>query len=212
MPTIIKLFLILAAIANAQTYTIMGLNMTAGTQIICTTNAAANYCGALWTTDTAKTLNAVRLFMSSATGTVAIGQLQLDIYASAAGAPTGSSLATAASTVAGSAAWQVWSGLSLSLSANTGYWFVVRNLNATPASNFVTIRAFQHLLGSLGGGRILTSSLASSTNSGSSWTSNANATPVIRLDFSDSTSAGSLFESVVTAVNSNYRVWGTREW
>lgn len=210
---IITIFLALSFGAAAQIPLTMGLPVSQSTSTTCTTNAAANWCGFMWKQKGAKTLSKVRLYMAALTGTVSSGNLQLDVYAMSGGLPTGSSLATATSTVAGAAnTWQEWTGFSLSLSADTHYYYVVQNLQGTPASNFVTFRYLTGINHAPVGGRILENTVATTTASGSPWTGVSNATPVMRLEYSDATFAGFVVEFVTNTPLSNYRVYGTRSW
>jgi hypothetical protein len=201
-----------ASTAFGQAVTIMGLPVAQTSTATATTNAAANWVLMTWHQRAAKTLSTVRMYMASETGTVAVGDLRMDIYATAAGVPTGASLANATSTIAGASnTWQEWT-FSLSLSADTQYAFVVQNLNGTPASNFVTFRYLTGTNNVFPSGRILQGGVATSTSSGPPWTTTANAVPIIRLGYSDSTYAGNAIETVTAAPNANYRIYGTRSW
>lgn len=94
------------------------------------------------TSESGKTLSKVHFYPSSVTGSLAGTDVVCEIYADSAGAPTGAALATSTTLSAAivAATWNSSSGFSLALTQGTQYWAVFHNANATPATNFPTLR------------------------------------------------------------------------
>ena len=184
--------------------------------ISATSNATATSTARItnmFTPNGSKTISKVRLYMSVLTGTPAATDYQLDIFASSEGKPTGSSLATAVGTVTPAGlTWQEWTGLSLAVTADVPYHLVIRNLHATPASNNVSWRALQFMNHIWGGGGLAFSGVSTSTDSGSTWSVQANMLPVYRIEYSDGSFQGIPYVNYVTVVDANFRVYGTRSW
>jgi hypothetical protein len=174
-------------------------------------NAAANWVAVGYLATEAKTLSKVRVFLNKS-GTLAAADYRLEVYSDNSGSP-GTSLATAtapASNPAGGT-FVEWTGLSLSLTPNNQYWLVMKNLNATPASNFFTVRYLNGCVPEQFGNQPFQSWGAinkSSSNSGSSWSFNARDVGGYRLEFADGTFAG----LPVTETFTTPQVYGTREW
>lgn len=213
----IKMVIVLLAAAcfgHGQVQNTMGLLIPAGTATANATNSANARVSFMFTPDGSKTISKVRIYMATLTGTLATGDLQLDIYASAEGKPTGSSLATATSTVTpASTTWQEWTGLSLAVTQGVPYHLVVRNLHATPASNHVTIRSYQYISHVFGAGGTNTLGALTSTDGGSTWSVISHSVGVFRIEYSNATYQGAIYTAGPTvAVSSNYRVYGTRSW
>lgn len=107
-------------------------------------NAAASWLAMSFVPEMDDTLVEVDLVCASVTGAPIAADLQLQIFAtSSSNLPDsgGSALLTAtASALPTANNLCAWTGLSLAVTANTQYWAVVRNLNATPTTNFVGFR------------------------------------------------------------------------
>lgn len=142
-----------------------------------------------------KTLNTIKWFIDSKTGSPASGSIRLDIYSDTSNAPN-ATLANS-TTTSGSFANKTWvsqTGYSLALTAGTRYWIVIRNVDGAPTTNYVDIR---YLEGSMGCAWSQYSAvdasfrMLESVNSGSFWgNDNREGTFPFRLDFSDGTYFG----------------------
>lgn len=141
-------------------------------------NAAANWVAFSFVPDAARTLSAYRCF-ATATGTLAGSDVTCDLYDSTGtgGAP-GSSIETgklpSATITTGN--WYDFTGFTTALAAGQMYWLVFKNANGTPASNFPTFSGIgSSLPGHLTGNLInrFCWGDATSTNSGSTWSSSA---------------------------------------
>ena len=177
-------------------------------------NAAATYY-ALSFVAMGKTLNAVRAFISAVTGTLGASDIVADLYDSAGGSGfPGASIETGktpSSTVTASG-WYDFTGFTTSLAAGQMYWIVFRNVTATPASNNCTFRQLTNPASGAYIGAANTRfqwSQASSTNSGVSWSVNANRS-ALRVAYSDSTYSGIPLSNAATAGVGD-GVYSTRE-
>ncbi len=165
---------------------------------------SANWLAYAWNPGESKTLNAVKVFASAVGGTLANTDLVCDIYSDTAGTGPNASLASSSTVTATptGAAWVEFTGFSLALTAGTQYWIVLRNANATPATNSITYRygaanqfigvALSESNGTYGSGVVKTS-----TNSGGAW---SNSTAAYswgwRVQYSDGTYDGAPFSAV----------------
>jgi hypothetical protein len=134
-------------------------------------NAAATWRSVGWAPRLGGTLNTVRFFLNSITGSLGAADVSCDVYSDNAGKP-GSSLASA--TLSGTltaAAWNTFTGLSVALTAGTMYWLVFKNLNGTPATNFPSVRVVQNVpAGGYSPAQTTEGWLSqASTNSGGTW-------------------------------------------
>jgi hypothetical protein len=149
----------------------------------------------------AKTLNKVRLFAVTVTGTPATTDLTCDLYSDANGVPNASLESHAADSVPASGNWMQWSSFTTAMTLGTAYWLVFKNVNGTPASNNATYQwagaaatgataslvlgQVQAVTPFFGFGKVHT------TNSGTAWATSV--MPVVagpRLQYSDSTYDG----------------------
>lgn len=157
------------------------------------------------------TLSKVRIWVSSVTGTIGSSDLTCELYDNSAGAP--GSLLQSSSTVTAAptgASWVEFTGFSTALTIGTEYWFVLKNNNGTPASNFVVNTAFSNFPG------FATSSnpafgqylYFTSTDSGSSWTRTTRL-PQIVLDYGSSNVEGFPFQTVSTSAG---QIYSSREY
>lgn len=180
-------------------------------------NAAASWGAVSFVAPVSSTLNSVRTYVTGKTGTLVAADSTINIFSaqnlSSAYSPN-SSLAgpTSCDSAITGAGWYNWTP-SYSVTRGTRYFVVFKNANATPASNFYTLRA-----GSLMGYRVNPggSTAASAvgdcnwrqtSNSGSTWTSLSAGT--LRLGFSDGSYWG--FPWSDSGADSTNTVYSTRE-
>lgn len=187
----------------ASTTTVLGLT------------AAATWLALGFVPDAGKTLNAVRVFLNTVTGSLAASDLTCDIFSDTSGAPNVSLASSATVTpAAASATWIDFTGFSLALTAGVQYWIVLKNVNATPASNSPSYK-----YGATGAGTGLllggTSTIygwvkTHSTNSGGAWGTTVYNTLGYRLAYSDGSFAGEPISAITGTVAAN-AVFTTRE-
>lgn len=162
-----------------------------------------------------RTLNEVRFYTSAITGTVDGTELHAMLYSSSALHPAslvGSEDHTlAAGTITG-AAWRTISGFSTTLTAGDHYWIVFKNTNATPASNYPTIRAISSTNSYWGGdyrawGWMYRTATDNADPNLATWTTSTSIQSAmgIRLGFSNSTYAG----LPASAQAGQYKSYGT---
>lgn len=176
-------------------------------------NAAATWLAMSFVVDQAKTLNTVRLYLNTLTGSPATSECTCDLYSDNGGVPNVSIDGPKSAGALTAGAWTTWSGFTTALTAGTQYWLVFKNTNATPASNFPTWRFITgtgsgRLAMPLGAGSTYQSAAplygwckVHTTNSGTAWaTGAASGVGGMRLGFSDSTYDGLPIESL-TAPN-----------
>jgi hypothetical protein len=173
-------------------------------------NNANNRLGFSFVITAAKTLNTVRIFTSTSSGSLGANDLVCEIYAvdTATGNPTGSALASSNTLSATYAnGYNTFTGFSLSLSAHTVYWIVISNANGTPASNHFTVRftnnntAPTYANGTISGSAVWGWNKKHSTDGGSTWGTNVTSCMGIRLGFSDATYAGFPANAVATSAS-----------
>jgi len=196
---------ILCSSAQVPTATAMG------------TNAAATYAAFSFSPSGNKTLNAVRVYVSTVNGAPASGDIVADLWAANAGNGQPYSLSqietgklpTATISAPG---YYDFNGFTTALTANTLYWIVFRNLNATPASINVQFRYVSGLVTGLQGGTGLFAgawAAGSSSNSGSNWSVNTGRVG-IRVAYSDGTYDGFPVNNVAAA-GVGVGIYGARE-
>jgi hypothetical protein len=178
-------------------------------------SAAATWLAFAFVPSESKTLNKVKIYVSAVSGTLT--SFSCDVYSDSAGAP-GSSLSSTSTVTTmpttGSPGWTEFTGLSQALTAGTRYWLVFKNLTATPASNFPTVRfgnsAAVPLV--LGGATAWGWGKKHSTDSGSTWAGTAIAGSFgWRLEYSDGSFDGLPIEDSSTMSVSTGGVYSTRE-
>jgi len=164
-----------------------------------------------------KTLSKVKVYGAAVSGTLAGGDLRLDVFSSTtAGVPNVSlsSTTTVTATPTG-AGWVEFTGLSQALTANTQYWLVVRNLNASPASNNLTIQtgaANTAPTPGNGSGTGIGWHRRTTTDAGGTWTSGPIASPAgWRVEYSDGTFDG-LPVSAFGGIGTTFGIYGTRKF
>lgn len=164
-------------------------------------NATTTWLAMQFVSDQAKTLNKVKLYLGTKTGTPLNTEMTCDIFSDAAGIPNASvDGPKSADSAPASGNWMQWSGFTTSLTAGVAYWAVFKNTNATAASNFPTYG----WVGSTSQGRqpIPTGvnqigavsygwNKVHTTNSGAAWATGPNpGVGGLRLEYSDATFDG----------------------
>lgn len=158
-------------------------------------------------------LNEVRLRFGTVTGTVAAGECELTLrQADQALAVDGPDLATALETktngsALSSSTYVDFTGWTTTLTAGKRYWVVVKNLNATPASN-------NFILSYVGNATYASDTIfraSTTSNSGSTWTV-LNNLPNIRLKLSSGQYVGGImFAGTTPAGGASEAVYSNRE-
>jgi hypothetical protein len=175
-------------------------------------NAAANRWAMAFIpnfTDATKALSKILFYIQSVTGTLGANDIVCDIYDDSATGVPGSSLESrnTVTTTPTSALWVEATGFTVTLTRGVRYWLVVRNANASPASNYFTVRSLSAnaILSQLfcahsiwGWSRVI------STDSGSTWGSPLSSSVNIRLQYADSTYQGQPLSDQTTLVGKVY--------
>lgn len=159
--------------------------------------------------DASSHLTSIMVYMAIV-GSPSYGECQLDIYeCDDVNSPTGASLATTTTTSTGNyvtGAFNIFNGLDLELEVGKLYCYVLKNLNATPATNYFRIGYF-------GMPTIFTGHLASMEEQRisytTSWTKSTNGA-MWRLGFADGTYYGYAFSTGVS-FNSSYVYTGAND-
>lgn len=165
-------------------------------------DAASDWLAFSYTPPENKTLAKVQAYCSAITGSPIAADADCELYSSSAQAPASSIEAVSAADANPAVDFMQWSGFTSALTAGTQYWFVFKNANATPGSNFYTLRfggggTFPQ--GVLLGLATTQSSFAKrqTTDSGVSWAgSPVSAVAFLRLEFSDGTFDGFPFSNL----------------
>jgi len=167
-------------------------------------NNAANWYTAAFIPSVGGTLSALRIFFSAKAGAPAAADITCEIQADSGGNPAGTGTVTnggpvnLSATPAGNA-WNSWSfATGPTLSAFTRYHAFVKNGNATPGTNNVTLRWLNLALGNPYAINNLTNPTQvafnwapyTSTNSGGAWQPNVSGLDPLRLDWSGGTYEG----------------------
>lgn len=181
-------------------------------RVVSNTNAAANWNAYSILLDTDRQLSKVRIYCTT-TGAPIAADFRCELYShsSTTGAPN-ASIETA--TVPGSVSnglWTEWTGFTTTLVANTMYWLVFKNLNASPTVNFYGTNHHGNNSMYAQMGCDITSNWGwakrSTTNSGTSWAvAVLTAMASFRAEFSDG-----YFEGFPLGARTNAQVYGTRE-
>jgi hypothetical protein len=161
---------------------------------------------------TTKTVSKVKFFVSATSGTPG-ANFSCDLVSFAAGAHAGTTgpnatLETKTGTPV-SGAWLELTGFTTSVTGGVQYGFVIRNTHATPAANNFSVRHVANLDPSLQGTTIGWFR-RTSTDSGSTYGSQANQLAGFRIEFSDGTFLGvPISNAAATAVGDG--VYSARE-
>ena len=161
-------------------------------------------------TDTARTLNTVRVYIQGVTGTLGTTDLVCDVYSNNGNASPGTSLESHTLGSAPTGAGEItFSGFATALANFTEYWIVLRNANAAPTTNYPTYAYAQNILQQAAAGQGNAPSWAKmqSTNGGASFTSITGPATCLRLGFSDGTFAGFMLDGTIASPG---QVYGTR--
>lgn len=167
-------------------------------------------------TTTAKTLDKFRVFAASKTGTIGTNDLTASLYLGSAGVPTGSVITSCdtITTAAGTNMYLEWTCFNDSLTANTQYLVVVKNCNATPASNYVTLNRSAAIGPKVSDYRHGTLADRCSADGGTVWTNcDDSASAFAVIEFTDGTSIGNPYSqySGPSGGSATYRAYDTRE-
>lgn len=193
-------------------------------------SSAATWVAFQFVPEQDKTLDGVRLYMVTKTGTLVgdttIGDLSCEIYSDVNGIPSASIETKKAGTAPASGNWVSWTGFTTALTAGVAYWLVFKNLNVTPGSNYPTYQwGGVTISGSSSMGFGSTSNLNVSgvmygwnkvhtTNSGTAWASSVqNGVAGPRIGYSDATYDGLPASDMSRAGNqsSGDRAYGKQE-
>ncbi len=179
-----------------------GLPSATSTQAL---SGAGSWAAYAFVADAARTISAARVFVSAVTGTLAGTDITCDLYDStgANGVPGSSAEAgkvpTATITASG---WYDFTGFTTALTAGQTYWLVFKNVNATPASNNCTLRVVTGIANNFLVGTAATRfywGFATSANSGSTWSANANQSG-LRISYADGSYDGVAASNTAAAV------------
>jgi hypothetical protein len=177
-------------------------------------SAAANRFALSFVPEATKTLSKVTIYLSGVTGTLGANDLVADLFSDSASNPGTSieSRNTVTTTPTGAGRCE-WTGFTSSITAGTKYWFVVKNVNATPATNYATCRYFYDYVGpyDMAGSSGWGWSKKESTNGGTSWTNTYYMGIILRLEYSDGTFEGFPIDSITDTDTSAQTVYSSRE-
>lgn len=161
-------------------------------------NSSAGAIGMCFIPQISGTLNSVRFYLSSVAGGGALTAAQLtgEIQTDSSGSPSGSNPtggAAQACTATPAIGFNTVSGFTCSLSAATPYWFICKNTNGVPGTNFPTFQYFNiggllssPLVGELSNAGQSVFAPAVTTFNGTTWASGGRSNfPNIRLDWAD---------------------------
>ncbi len=176
-------------------------------------NAAATWMAFSFVPDANRTVTACNFVFRALTGTLAATDVSCTIYSDTGSAAPNAAISAATTTVtpaltAGNLGLLVsFTGISQAVTAGTMYWAVLKNLNATPASNFPNWRyALNGSVSRLNRDFIVSTSV----NSGGAWTAQSFGVGCQRIDYLDGTSDGAPFLQVSFPAT-GIEVYDTRE-
>ena len=178
------------------------------------TNAANAYGAFGFRLISTKTINNVYVYSTTAVGTCnSTGcSISAEIDADSGGHASGTAIESHTLTVTGSGLL-TFSGFTGSYTAGTQYWVVIKNLDATPASNYVAINTgaqylANNVLSTFGAGSTFVNQVGwgfqRSTDGGTTWSATlAPNTVGLKLGFSDSTYDGFMATGAVATTTAN---------
>lgn len=175
-------------------------------------NAALNRWSYGFYVDSAVTLNKVKAYVSALTGAPIAADITCSIHSDNNGEP-GTLLQTASGNPTPGVGWLEWTGFTQALTANTQYWIVWRNLNASPAANYVTFRSggANSAPGYMRGNNTTFGYLRkTSTDGAATWASPSGNIVGFRLEFAGGTFKG-IAASDATAAVVGFGVYADRE-
>jgi len=194
--------------------------IASGDGTIQTLSAAANWTAIGLTPLSDHTLSAVKVMVGGVTGTLAAGNLSLEVYSDTGAGKPYAALGGSCSTITVTAVptgplFTEFTGLSCALTRATQYWMVIKNMNGTPASNNFSIRAGASSTGgpnNLNDTQTMGNNMyAVSTTSGSAWTLSPSKVPMFRVAYSDDSSYFGFPVTHIANPDSTNPVYGTRE-
>lgn len=197
-----------------RTEQVLGLLVGTVGSISTSLNASANWMAIGFVANGSRTLNGIRAYIATVTGTLGASDILCDLYDSAGtGAGPGASIETGKTPTATITAtgWYDFTGFTTVLTVGQMYYAVFRNVNGSPASNFPAMRQIQSvgMVTNIGNQPRQMWAAATSTNSGSTWSVTASRTG-IRLAYSDGTYDGIMYSNTQTALVAD-GVYNTRE-
>ncbi len=224
--TLVILALGLGAIWVSRSATILQIwgvppAMSPGVSTVQSTTTAAIWVAFSLTPRVNHTVGAFHFMVSAVAGTLGAGDVDVEIYSdNGVGKPNaalggGCSTTTVTTTPTG-ALFVAATGLSCALTAGTQYFFVVKNLNGTPASNNFGIRGGSSGSAVPPGGSpaaqaIGTGMMLTTTNSGTAWSLLSNQLAFWRIDYSDDGSYDGLPITNTTNPDTTNTVYAGRE-
>jgi hypothetical protein len=158
------------------------------------------------------TVSKIRVYCSAVTGTLVSGDLVCDLYSESNGNPnTSLQSSTTVTTIPTGAAWVEFTDFSTALTAGTPYFIVLRNADATPASNAITYVSYSNLLlnGNITDPQLNQAAVFTSTNSGSTWTRLVNIPPVV-IDYGSGVVEGFPIQGAAQG-GSSLQIYSSRE-
>jgi hypothetical protein len=192
------------------------LGNAAGGTVAAALNSATTYAALSFPADAARTLSSCRVYLSAVTGTLATSDLRADLYSDSAGVPGTLIQSSGSASTATAGQFVDFTGFSTALTAGRQYWIVLKNLSASPASNFPT-----YLRGNAGTltpmpvlatpGTSFGWNFKSTTNGGTSWLQVTLGVTGLRVGFSDGGYAGGLASSAGQTNGLGFPVFGSRE-
>lgn len=169
-----------------------------------------------------KTINEACIYVQTKSGTLGASDYSMGIYLSTSlGKPTSvQATSTTVSPALASTTLSCFTGFSFAATAGRQYWFVVKNLNGTPASNNITIRVpgggrtNQMYGGSQGNNPYTGFAYLETSDGGTNWNNvTSNGGSNIRIKYSDNTYDGFAVSYPIAAADqgTGNRVYSARE-
>lgn len=138
-------------------------------------NAAGTWDALGFIPPEALTVSELRFYIADVVGAPVAADISVELQADSAttpGQPSGTALATIALAAAPTVGWRSVPGFATALTAGQQYWFVIKNLNAAPATNYISVGSFSIPSGPVWSAAEYGWSQRGTTNSGASWPSN----------------------------------------
>ena len=182
-------------------------------------NAAANWYAISFVARNSKTPSKLMAMISAVNGSIGTSDSSCSLYSDNQGKPgtliEARSTVTAAPTAGNMLEFTGFTSTS-ALTEGSMYWWVFKNLAASPASNYPTYRYGAADSAPLGPASVSNSwgwVVKTSTDSGSNWSSGTRGIiPMIRVEFSDGSFSGLPVQNIVSAasLSSSLRIYGTK--
>ena len=176
---------------------------------------AANSWHAWGITGRGVALNKVMTYSSVVTGTLLASEITMELYSAntSDGKPNASIEGPiSCDTAPSGAGWHQWSGFTTTLTSGLQYYLVIKNVNATPASNYVTIRIAREYIYPIyqAGANNDGMNRYTSSDGGSSWSNAYTGIAGMRFEFAGPTYRGIPVWSLDN-LGVSYGVYSTRE-